>query len=171
MDYDSTWSPYVLNLINWEICLTPGSVRWDPSTPSDYSTLSQQSAILYATYYYIQILVHRPFIPRPGKPAPLSYPSLDICTNAARSCGQVLDAYRRNCDIGSAPFLMFYAFTSGLVSLLNIWGVRKQGAENNPDLPMRDVHRCMQYLKIAQNKYEIFYGYLLSWFDLVDIFC
>lgn len=142
--------------LTYEPCLTFKTVRWDPTTPSNYSDYSQQSAILYATYYYIQILVHRPFIPRPGKPAPLSYPSLAICTNAARSCGQVLEAYRRDCDIGSAPFLMFYAFTSGLVSLLNIWGMHKQGAEGDSELPMQDVHRCVRYLKVAQTKYASF---------------
>lgn len=50
-----------------------------------------QSASLYATYYHLQIIVHRPFIPSPRKPTALSFPSLAICTNAARSCIHVLD--------------------------------------------------------------------------------
>lgn len=127
-------------------------LRWDPS--KEFSVFFQQSAILYATYYHIQILVHRPFIPRPGKPAPLSFPSLAICTNAAKSCSQVLQAHRRKCDAGSAPHLMFYAFTSGLVLLLNIWGMRKQGQCNTGDTgtPMHDVHMCMQFLKAAENR-------------------
>ena len=52
-----------------------------------------QSASPYASYYGLQISVHRPFIPMPRKPAPLPFPSLTICTSAARSCIQVLEKY------------------------------------------------------------------------------
>ena len=131
-------------------------MRWpiQDSPLGPHSVFFQQASILYATYYYIQILVHRPFIPRPGKPAPLTYPSLAICTNAARSCSQVLEAYLTDCDVGSAPFLMYYAFTSGLVLLLNIWGMRRHGDENDvePERQMDDVHRCMRFLKAAQDR-------------------
>ena len=55
-----------------------------------------QSALLYASYYTLQITIHRPFIPSPRKPSPLSFPSLAICTNAARSSIHVLDVqYKR----------------------------------------------------------------------------
>jgi hypothetical protein len=53
-----------------------------------------QSALLHAYYYHIQILIHRPFIPSPRKPSPLSFPSLAICANAARSCSRVIDIQR-----------------------------------------------------------------------------
>ena len=56
-----------------------------------------QSAFLYTTYYFLQITIHRPYIPLPRKPSPLSFPSLAICTNAARSCIHVLDVqYNRS---------------------------------------------------------------------------
>jgi hypothetical protein len=61
-----------------------------------------QSALLYSSYYSLQITVHRPFIPMPRKPSPLSFPSLAICTNAARSCIHVLD--KQYSRIGSALF-------------------------------------------------------------------
>ncbi|KAF8518234.1 fungal-specific transcription factor domain-containing protein [Gautieria morchelliformis] len=144
------WLETVPEHLRWDL-------RWDPS--NEFSVFFQQSAILYATYYHIQILVHRPFIPRPGKPAPLSFPSLAICTNAARSCSQVLQAHRSKCDPGAAPHLMFYAFTSGLVLLLNIWGTHRPGhaAQRPPDadMPMHDVHMCMQFLKAAENRWPL----------------
>lgn len=52
-----------------------------------------QSTSLFAAYHAIRIIIHRPFIPMPRKPSPLPFPSLAICTNAARSCIQVLDRY------------------------------------------------------------------------------
>src|SRR5215471_16130262 len=71
-------------------------VRWDPNRENP--AFFDQSAMLYATYYYIQILIHRPFIPSPRKPSPLSFPSLAICTNAARSCSHVLDVHHSRRD-------------------------------------------------------------------------
>jgi len=68
------------------------SVRWDPSREDD--NFFNQSVALFAAYYYIQIIIHRPFISLPNKPSPLSFPSLAICTNAARSCSHVLDIQR-----------------------------------------------------------------------------
>lgn len=65
------------------------AVRWDPNI--EHLVFFGQSATLYATYYHLQIIVHRPFIPSPRKPSALSFPSLAICTNAARSCIHVLD--------------------------------------------------------------------------------
>jgi len=47
-----------------------------------------QSAFLHASFYYLQIQVHRPFI---TKKSPLTFPSYAMCTNAARSCCNVLE--------------------------------------------------------------------------------
>lgn len=50
-----------------------------------------QAAYLHTWYCALQITVHRSFIPMPRRPSSLSFPSLAICTNAARSCIHVLD--------------------------------------------------------------------------------
>jgi hypothetical protein len=63
------------------------TVRWDPSRPE--SVFLHQSAFIHATYYYLQIQIHRPFI---QKTTSLSFPSLAICTNAARACSRLMDA-------------------------------------------------------------------------------
>lgn len=82
-------------LVNWllltlNLCVT--LVRWDPHRED--AEFFRQSATLYANYYHLQILVHRPFIPSPRKPSALSFPSLAICTNAARSCSHLVDYSR-----------------------------------------------------------------------------
>jgi hypothetical protein len=73
------------------------SVRWDLTREDE--NFFNLSVSLFSIYYHIQILIHRPFIPSrsPNKPSPLSFPSLAICTNAARSCShvQVADGLRR----------------------------------------------------------------------------
>jgi hypothetical protein len=82
--------------LNEWIDTVPGHLKWD-TTGQNFKDLAMflQSASLYSHYYHLQILVHRPFIPSPRKPSPLSFPSLAICTNAARSCAHVVDLQRR----------------------------------------------------------------------------
>ena len=81
------------------------SVRWDPNRED--LTFFNQSAFLHASFYHLQILIHRPFIPSPRKPSPLSFPSLAICTNAARSCSHVVDIHRRRTNL-PMPILQVY---------------------------------------------------------------
>ena len=69
--------------------LTLFEVKWD--TPHTNPIFRNQSALLYASYYTVQITVHRSFVPLPRRPAVLPFPSLAICTNAARSCLRVLE--------------------------------------------------------------------------------
>ena len=92
------------------------------------SDFLNQSACLYAAYYTVQIVVHRPFIPSPRKPSPLSFPSLAICTNAARSCIHVLDeawsrthttSHMHQVSLGSAHYPVCYLFCFYLAG----WGL------------------------------------------------
>ncbi|KIM40773.1 hypothetical protein M413DRAFT_446153 [Hebeloma cylindrosporum] len=129
----------------------PDHLRWDPKREDD--NFFNQSAFLYATYYYIQIVIHRPFIPSSGKPSPLSFPSLAICTNAARSCTRVLDIQaNRNND--PPPQMQMTAFTVGIVLLLSIWGAKPSGLSTDPNKEMGEVHKCMQILKSLEARWH-----------------
>lgn len=76
-------------------------VRWDSSKVSFASPIFfGQSAFLHAYYHYIQVLLHRTFIdilrPTGGSQLPMTtprFPSLTICTNAARRASQVLTTF------------------------------------------------------------------------------
>jgi hypothetical protein len=67
-------------------------VLWDPDRNDP--TFFKQSAHLYAAYYQLQIMIHRPFIPtRRDSASPragASFVSLAVCTNAARGCAKVV---------------------------------------------------------------------------------
>ena len=72
----------------------PQTVKWE--NQNDASIFFSQSAILYSAYYWVQIQIHRKFIPRPGHTSSmLSFPSLTICTNAARSCIRIGETYHK----------------------------------------------------------------------------
>ena len=71
------------------------SVRWDPNREDPLHLM--HSASLLGHYYHVQIAVHRPFLLAIHRDSPLSFPSVIICNNAARSTVQTMDAaYKRS---------------------------------------------------------------------------
>ncbi|OBZ66208.1 hypothetical protein A0H81_13860 [Grifola frondosa] len=148
------WEQHIVaeldSALNKWVDSVPDHLRWDPNREN--ILFLNQSAHLYASYYQLQISVHRPFIPSPRKPSPLSFPSLAICTNAARSCTHVLDIqYKR-----SAPLFhnQMALFTAGIVLLLNIWGGKRSGLTTDPAKEMADVHKCMKILKALDSHWH-----------------
>jgi hypothetical protein len=156
-------------------------VRWDPERKDPL--FMGQSAMLYLNYYYIQIMVHRPYIPLPGKPSPISLPSLAICTNAARACCNIVDIHRRQTgkhlvlmDVSSpAPLtpermLMHFkgpAFISSAVLLLMMWGSIRAGFSTDTQTGLRDVRKCMAAIKSTENRFAST-GKLMCVFDSVS---
>jgi len=59
-------------------------VRWDSSRPG------RHAAFTFTIFHYLQILVHRPYIPTSKTQSPLSFPSLLIATSAARSIAKII---------------------------------------------------------------------------------
>ena len=62
--------------------------------------------MLYATYHWVQIQVHRPFIPRPGQEPVLPFPSLAICSNAARKIIHIMETLQNRRDGGMVALEM-----------------------------------------------------------------
>ncbi|KAH7926384.1 hypothetical protein BV22DRAFT_1063146 [Leucogyrophana mollusca] len=149
------WEQHIVaeldSALNKWIDAVPDHLRWDPNR--ERTPFFLQSCCLYASYYHLQILIHRPFIPSPRKPSPLSFPSLAICTNAARSCSHVIDIYRRRTG-EAVPYLQMSAFTAGIVLLLNIWGGKRSGLSTDPAKEMADVHKCMSVLKACEGRWH-----------------
>lgn len=150
------WEQHIVaeldSALNKWIDSVPDHLRWDPNRENEvYFT---QSAMLYASYYHLQIIVHRPFIPTPRKPSPLSFPSLAICTNAARSCIRVLDAQCKRTGHPSVNNMMAL-FASAIVLLLSIWGGKKAGLVVDADKGMEDVHKAMRMLRTLETKWHV----------------
>ncbi|KXN90781.1 hypothetical protein AN958_03435 [Leucoagaricus sp. SymC.cos] len=128
---------------NW-MDSVPQHLRWNPSCEN--KLFLKQSAALYATYYHLQVFIHRPFIPSPRNPTSVAFPSLAICTNAARSCCHVLESYSRISHL-PLPYLQATVFMVAVVLLLNIWSGKRTGFAPHPKREMEDVQRCMNILK------------------------
>ncbi|KAJ3516821.1 hypothetical protein NLJ89_g887 [Agrocybe chaxingu] len=133
----------------------PDHLRWDPDRQTD--NFFNQSAMLYAIYYHVRILVHRSFIPLPGRPSPLTIPSLAICTNAARACCDVVYTLLQRNTLASLPALQVATLSSAIIMLFNIWLEKPPGLgislDGNSDL--ESVHKCMQVLKAAEERWHM----------------
>ncbi|GLB45768.1 putative fungal specific transcription factor [Lyophyllum shimeji] len=142
------WEQHIVaeldSALNKWIDSVPDHLRWDPAREN--LKFFEQSAWLYSMYYFIQILIHRSFIPSPSKPFPLSFPSLAICTNAARSCSHIVELRHRR-GLPALPQIQMTTFTAGVVLLLNIWSGRRSGLNTDPSKEMLEVHKCMQALR------------------------
>ncbi|KAF8658322.1 hypothetical protein AX16_002090 [Volvariella volvacea WC 439] len=138
-------------LNNWMGSL-PEHLRWNPA--QENTLFLTQSAWLHAVYYYVQIFTHRPFIPSPRNTTPFTYPSLAICTNAARSCCHLLDIQTRR-GILPHPHVQVTAFTSGVVLLLSIWTGKRHGCASYPTREFQDVQKCLDILKECERRWAI----------------
>ncbi|KAK7027260.1 Gypsy retrotransposon integrase-like protein 1 [Paramarasmius palmivorus] len=127
----------------------PDHLRWDPQLQD--TTFFNQSSVLYTSFYNLQILIHRQFT---RKSSPIFYPSLAICTNAARSLSHIVDVVRIRGGY-SLPWAQSYIFTAGVVLLLNIWGGKRSGLTIDPVKEMSDVHKCMQALQVCEKRWHM----------------
>ncbi|KZT53528.1 hypothetical protein CALCODRAFT_50026 [Calocera cornea HHB12733] len=151
----SRWEQHIVaeldSALNKWIDSVPAHLKWDPNVED--SLWFDQSATLFSSYYQLQILIHRPFIPSPRRPSPLSFPSLAICSNAARSSAHICEHVRRR-SARILPGVIVAAFTSGIVLLINVWGGQKTGMKLDPTSQLQDTHNCMQVLKMAEHSWN-----------------
>ncbi|KAJ7902064.1 hypothetical protein B0H14DRAFT_3724432, partial [Mycena olivaceomarginata] len=99
----------------------PDHLRWDPNRTGVFF---DQSAVLHAMYYNLQITIHRPYI---HQPTILAFPSLAICTSAARSVIHVVDVWITRLQRVALPYVQTGVFVAGVVLLLNLFGVKRAG--------------------------------------------
>ncbi|KAI0334626.1 hypothetical protein GY45DRAFT_1318227 [Cubamyces sp. BRFM 1775] len=129
----------------------PEHLRWDPNMESE--VFLGQSATLYAFYYNAQIAVHRSFITtRRGSAHSLA--SLIICTNAARSCVQILDhlTQRTGTPLARNGGMIFAA---GLVLLMSVWGQKRSGRHRGAEKDQDYIQKCCHMLSIIQKEYHV----------------
>ncbi|GAA6024756.1 hypothetical protein JCM10207_008887 [Rhodosporidiobolus poonsookiae] len=137
------------SLLNGWLELVPPELVWNPAEKD--GTMLQRSGWLMCAYYQVQILVHREYI-SPSRSRALGFPSLAICSNAARSCARVLDTLRQRRLMEMAyTWAPLVAVNSGLILLLGTFA-------NPPGPPgsapatltasaLSDVQRCLTALE------------------------
>ncbi|KAJ7141352.1 hypothetical protein C8R44DRAFT_763249 [Mycena epipterygia] len=126
----------------------PEHLLWNPYMEDD--VFFDQSAALYAAYYHVQLLAHRPFIRATAKQ---SFKSLAICTNAARSCSHIADVKSRR-GFFPNPNLLKATFDSAIVLVLNISGGTRSGLSIDTDRELVDVYKCMTLLRQSECRWQ-----------------
>ncbi|KAJ6499094.1 fungal-specific transcription factor domain-containing protein [Mycena sanguinolenta] len=141
-----------LSAMNHWIDSLPEHLKWDPHTDSLFS---KQSASLYASYYHVQIQIHRPFIPSPGRSSPLSYPSLAVCANSARACSHVMKVQSRREGLLPLAHIKMALFDSSVILLLIVWSGKRNGLNLDTSKEIRDVHSNLDILKSFEHRWQI----------------
>ncbi|KAE9397124.1 hypothetical protein BT96DRAFT_884198 [Gymnopus androsaceus JB14] len=133
----------------------PEHLTWDPKreNPGHF----RQSAMLYVTYYWIQIQVHRTFIPPPGQVSVLSYPSLAICATAARACCHVVEiAEQRNAGLLALSTVVMALFNANIVLLVNVFARSlKTSTAINLGKELVDVYKSVHFLHLYEKRWEV----------------
>ncbi|THU84638.1 hypothetical protein K435DRAFT_783681 [Dendrothele bispora CBS 962.96] len=136
--------------------------KWVDSVPSHLKWNSQhederiflQSTILYTMYYWVQIQVHRRFIPRPGQASRSMFPSLAICTNAARSCIRVAETYLSQ-KFHAAGHFMLPLFSSAMVLAVNLWRGKHTNSNFNPGTELADIYKCVNMIRLHESTFTL----------------
>ncbi|KAF7306061.1 Zn(2)-C6 fungal-type domain-containing protein [Mycena chlorophos] len=126
----------------------PEHLRWDPNRTGVFF---DQSATLHTMYYWLQITIHRPYI---HKPTILAFPSLAICTSAARSAIHVVDVWLTRFQRVSFPLVQTAVFISGVVLLLNLFGVKRAGLPIDIGKELAHVSTSMRILKFMETRWQ-----------------
>ncbi|KAJ7022335.1 fungal-specific transcription factor domain-containing protein [Mycena alexandri] len=142
--FDSALNSWLSNI--------PEHLRWDPARRNKIHLM--QSALLHTTFYNVQILLHRPYIPAPFQVSPPgAVPSLAICTNAARACVRIFEAYKdRTSELELSFPMLPPVFTAAIVLVLSTWSGRKTGFANSPQ-QLEEVRFCIRLTTELEKRY------------------
>ncbi|KAJ7052239.1 hypothetical protein C8F01DRAFT_1171386 [Mycena amicta] len=146
--------------LNRWVELIPDHLKWNANLED--LVFLDQSAALYATYYHAQIILHRVFIPLPGKETSalnrpkLPFPSLAICANAARSCAHVISVQaKRGHGLLHLPTLTTIVFDCAIVLFVNILsGGRKIRTQEDFTSATVDVQRCLSVMRLYERRWR-----------------
>ncbi|KAK7008008.1 fungal-trans domain-containing protein [Favolaschia claudopus] len=118
----------------------PEHLLWNPYQENDI--FFAQSATLYAAFYYVQVLIHRPFLQ--AKSTSLFPPAIAtlLCVKSRRSA--FMPTY----------YFIKAAFDCAIVLLLTVSGASKTGLAVDVNRELEDVYKFMDFLRRAEPRYQ-----------------
>ncbi|KAI6134590.1 fungal-specific transcription factor domain-containing protein [Pisolithus thermaeus] len=116
-------------LLEW-VDSVPAHLRWSPSMEDPL--FANQAATLYITYYLVQIIIYRPFLPPSLRSASnavprskMPIPCIALCVNAARCCSDILQI-QMDRGISNIYSVICSAHMCAAILLMNYWDLRWQ---------------------------------------------
>ncbi|SPC65121.1 related to transcriptional activator acu-15 [Ustilago sp. UG-2017b] len=141
-------------LNNW-LDTVPPHLRYDPHETDDEWLM--QSSLLYSKYYNCQLLVHRPFIPAKkgsNQNSILNFPSLAICTNAARSISHLIQNLKdRELHNAVGIPVAFRSISASSILLLVVWGAKRNGGRVSSSAST-DLRRSIDVLRSMEAHWQ-----------------
>ncbi|KAF5335420.1 hypothetical protein D9758_016909 [Tetrapyrgos nigripes] len=129
----------------------PSHLKWNPQQPNQ--TFFNQSSCLHATYYWVQIFVHKASIPRVLSMSSAKSPSLSICVNAARSCCRVMEEQNKR-EILPLQNILMALYSSAVVLILNAWREKRLKTPTDASLEMVDVYKCISIIQSCESRWQ-----------------
>lgn len=112
----------------------------------------RQSIVLHAELYFLQNLMHRPFLMSPDQNTPMTSSSIAICTNAARACSRLLDTQDKSC-LHAVYRIHWPIFISAVMLLLRVWTGKRLGLQGF-HAEMENVKKCMTMLSYSERCWQ-----------------
>ncbi|PFH51533.1 hypothetical protein AMATHDRAFT_142483 [Amanita thiersii Skay4041] len=109
----------------------PEHLKWsDKMTNPVYAS---QSATIHSLYYFIQMLIYRPFISSSSPSdlddkesvSPVTKKAMDVCTAAARACVRIVQTQIAH-GMSNIPNLVHTAYHAAGQLLLRVWDIKMQ---------------------------------------------
>ncbi|KAJ3746189.1 hypothetical protein DFH05DRAFT_1484083 [Lentinula detonsa] len=91
---------------------------------------------------------------RPGPLNSGNFPSLAICTNAARSYAHIMQAFRARPGTPMVPNFIAPTFVAAVMLLINLWISLRNKTSYDPRKDMADVYTCVDHLRAYEQRYE-----------------
>ncbi|KAE9411256.1 hypothetical protein BT96DRAFT_983026 [Gymnopus androsaceus JB14] len=133
-------------LSSW-LSSVPEHLRWN--TMQQNTIFFRQSVFLY-TMYYVRPAFRFALV----KPSASSFHSLAVCTHAARCTSRILDSHVHRGIIG-LPHILYGAFISAMVIMLNLWGSKRAGLYIDHQKELENAHKIMNILHACDQRWNI----------------
>ncbi|KAJ3977120.1 fungal-specific transcription factor domain-containing protein [Lentinula raphanica] len=125
----------------------PEHMKWDPHRVDDILF----SQTLVSREQWVQIQLHKRFI-RPGPLNTGNFPSLAICTNAARSYTHIMQAFFARPGMPMMPNFIAPTFVAAVMLLINLWISLRDKTAYDPRKDIADVYTCLEHLGVYEQK-------------------
>lgn len=144
LELDSALNKWIDNI--------PAHLR-NPHNSQLNSMFHRQSVVLHAELYFLQILMHRPFLTNPDKSSGMTAASLAICTNAARACSRLLDTEDISCR-NVVYRIQWPIFSSAVVLLLTVWTGKRMGVDGSYAKEVQNIEKCKAMLAQSERCWQ-----------------
>ncbi|KAI0076108.1 hypothetical protein K474DRAFT_1772732 [Panus rudis PR-1116 ss-1] len=147
----------------------PEHLRWNPDM--EHPLFANQATVLVTTYYMVQILVHRPFIPVPSAVNSFAgfhttrrhslvdrpdfpWTCLSICTNAAKASAEIMETNAKKQRVTNMTSTANACYICAGVLLVHVWILRSmekaEGPRTSPERKQMFAERMVDLMDSLQ---------------------